>query len=93
MEQRITLVTLGVRDLAAARRFYVEALGWKPSGGNEHVTFIECGGVVLSLFGRDALAEDAHTTSDGSGFRAVALAHNVRDRETVDRVLLEVQAL
>jgi catechol 2,3-dioxygenase-like lactoylglutathione lyase family enzyme len=93
MEQRITLITLGVRDLAAARRFYVDGLGWKPApGGNEDVTFIECGAVILSLWSRDSLAEDANVPNEGGGFGGIALAHNVRDRASVDRVLQEAEA-
>ncbi len=93
MDQRLTLITLGVRDLAAARRFYLDGLGWKPAKpSNESVTFIECGGVILALWSHDALAEDAHVAKEGSGFRGIALAHNVADRATVDRVLNEAEA-
>ena len=93
MDQRITLITLGVSDLAASRRFYIDGLGWKPAkGGNEHVTFIDCGGVILSLFGRDSLAADAHVDAKGSGFAGITIAHNVADRATVDRVLREAEA-
>ena len=93
MEQRITLVTLGVRDLAAARRFYLDGLSWKPApGGNDDVTFIQCGCLVLALWSRTSLAEDANLKDDGSGFRGIALAHNVADRATVDQVLREAEA-
>lgn len=93
MEPRITLITLGVRDLAAARRFYLDGLGWKPAKpSNDDVTFIECGGVILALWSRDSLAEDANVPSEGAGFRGIALAHNVGDRASVDRVLKEAEA-
>jgi len=92
MDQRITLVTLGVRDLAAARKFYLDGLGWKAApGGNDDVTFIDCG-VILALWSRASLAEDAHVPDDGSGFRGSALAHNVGDRASVDRVMKEAEA-
>ncbi|MGZ3416640.1 MAG: VOC family protein [Polyangiales bacterium] len=88
MDQRLTVVTLGVRDLARARKFYIDGLGWKPANGsNEHITFFDMGGVVLALFGRDALAEDAQLPSAGTGFGGFTLAHNVRDRAAVEKTL------
>ena len=60
MEQRLSLVTLGVADLARSRRFYEEGLGWRASGASaESVVFFQLGGVALALWGREALAEDA----------------------------------
>jgi len=89
MEQRISLVTLGVSDMVRARSFYADGLGWTPSAlSNEHITFFQCGGVVFGLYGRAALAADAALASDaGDGFRAVSLAYNARTREEVDDVL------
>ncbi len=92
MEQRLSVVTLGVADLARARRFY-EGLGWKASGaGNEGIVFFQAGGMVLSLYPRAALAEDAHVAPEGTGFRAVALAYNTRSRDEVDAALAEAEA-
>lgn len=94
MEQRISIITLGVADLARSRRFYVEGLGWRESSaGNEHVAFIDAGGVVLALFGRAALAEDMRVAAEGGGFSGFSLAHNVGSREAVDRVIAEAAAL
>lgn len=89
MEQRLSLITLGVRDLTRSRAFYADGLGWNPSAlSNENVVFFQCAGVVFGLYGRDALAEDAALDSaDGSGFRGVALAYNTRSKEEVDAVL------
>lgn len=88
MEQRMSLVTLGVADVARSRRFY-EALGWRASGYSVETTaFFQLGGMVLALWGRDALAEDAGL-SPGDGFGCVSLAQNVRTREAVDAVLAE----
>ncbi len=88
MEQRISMIGLGVRDLAAARAFYLDGLGWRPAeGSNENITFIDAGGVTLSLYPRDLLAEDAQVDPSGEGFRGVSLAHNTRSREEVDAVL------
>lgn len=90
MEQRISLVTLGVRDVAAARRFY-EALGWRPAFAEESVAFFQVGGMVFSLFGRDALAEDANLPAAGSGFSGIALAYNVRSPDEVAATLAEAE--
>ena len=89
MQPRLTLVTLGVADVARARVFY-EALGFKASSdSNRSVTFFDAGGVVLALFGRAALAEDAHVANTGAGFSGVTLAHNVSSDADVDRVLAD----
>jgi len=91
MEQRISIITLGVNDLATSRRFYLDGLGWKESvpPSNEQVCFIQMNGIVLGLYGRDALAEDAQTPNEGSGFRGAALAYNTRSKEEVDETLAE----
>ncbi|MEZ5853723.1 MAG: VOC family protein [Hyphomicrobiaceae bacterium] len=87
MQPRVSLVTLGVESVARARAFY-EALGFKASSASQDgVAFFRAGGVVLGLFGRDALAADAGVSPHGSGFRAVALAHNCRSKSEVDAVL------
>lgn len=94
MEQRISLITLGVSDLQRSRRFYEEGLGWKvSSSSNEHIVFFQVGSLALALYSRTALAEDAHLDNDGDGFGGITLAYNVRKREDVDGVLAEVQAI
>ena len=92
MEQRISLVTLGVADLSRSRRFYEEGLGWRPGYVSEEVVFFQAGGMVLALFARAALAQDARVVDLGNGFGGIALAHNVRRREEVDAVLAEAAA-
>jgi uncharacterized protein len=89
MEQRLSLITLGVRDLVRSRTFYSDGLGWVPSElSNENVVFCQCAGVVFGLYGRNALAEDAAlNSSEGSGFRGVTLAYNAHTRDDVDDVL------
>lgn len=86
---RISLITLGVRDLARARRFYESGLGWKPSSAsNEDVVFFQlAGGVGLGLFSRKSLAEDAHISEIGSGFGGMTLAQNLESKTEVDRVM------
>src|SRR5215471_12878767 len=93
MEQRISLITLGVTDLARSRHFYEHGLGWHPSSAShEQVTFFQTGGMILALYGKKALAQDAHLAPGGSGFGGIVLAYNVRQREEVDAVLAEAQA-
>lgn len=89
MEQRLSLITLGVTDLPRARRFYEEGLGWRASpASNEDVVFFQLGGIALSLFSRTALAADAQTSDAGvRGFGGIALAHNVRSQAEVVAVL------
>lgn len=91
MEQRISLVTLGVRELAAARRFY-EALGWRsPTSADADTVFFQTGGIVVALWGRAELAEDS-CVIDGGGWGGITLAHNVRSPAEVDAVLVEAAA-
>lgn len=89
MEQRLSLITLGVADMERARAFYAR-LGWTESpAGNEQVAFFNAGGVVMALYGREALAEDAGVAAMGLGFHGVTLAHNVAAKEEVAVVLAE----
>ena len=92
MEPRISLITLGVADLERAARFYRDGLGLPQRDGPEGVAFFELRGTWLSLYPREALAEDATVASAGSGFRGFTLAHNVRSPEEVDRLLEEAVA-
>jgi catechol 2,3-dioxygenase-like lactoylglutathione lyase family enzyme len=86
MEQRLSLVTLGVTDLARSRRFY-EALGWTGQEV-EQTVFIQAGGIALVLWGRAELAADAGVEDPGpSPFGGIVLAHNVRERPQVDQVI------
>lgn len=92
MEPRVTLITLGVSDVAASRAFYT-TLGFKPSAdSNADVTFMNAGGVALALFGRASLAADAAVQDSMPGFSGITLAHNVRDRADVDRVMAEAKS-
>ena len=92
MEPRLSIVTLGVADVAKARTFY-EALGFKASpASQESITFMDAGGVVLALYGRDALAEDSHMPPSAPGFSGVTLAHNVRSEADADAALAHAQS-
>jgi uncharacterized protein len=91
MEQRVSLVTLGVRDLARARAFY-EALGWRTNAApDDGVVFFQAGGMVVALWGRDELAEDSGV-EDSGGWGGITPAQNVRSPAEVDAVLAEVDA-
>ena len=89
MEQRLSLVTLGVRDLDRARSFY-EALGWTRTGDDEDVVFFQTGGPVVALWGRDELAQDSGV-EDGGGWGGITLAYNVRSAAEVDAVIAEAE--
>lgn len=93
MEQRLSLVTLGVADVARSRRFYEEGLGWTPSSASrESIVFFQLGGIALALFGRAALAEDAHLPpTPAEGFGGITLAHNVGSRAEVDAVMAHAE--
>jgi predicted lactoylglutathione lyase len=90
MEQRLSLITLGISDLARARDFY-EALGWK-TGAKEadDVVFFQAGCMVVALWGREQLAEDSAVT-DGGGWGRMTLAYNTRSQEEVDQVMEEAR--
>lgn len=86
MDQRVSLITLGVSDIARSRAFY-EQLGWRGQEV-EGTVFFQAGGQALVLWGRDQLAADACVADDGqSSFAGIALAHNVRSAEEVDQVM------
>jgi catechol 2,3-dioxygenase-like lactoylglutathione lyase family enzyme len=92
MEPRISFVTLGVRDLARATHFYRDVLGLPQLPTPPTVSFFEMGKTWLALYPRDLLAADAGVPADGSGFAGFTLAHNVRSRADVDRLLAEAAA-
>ena len=89
MEQRLSLVTLGVADLGRSRAFY-EGLGWRRSARKfEGVAFFQTGGAAFALYPRDALAGDTQASPEGGGFPSFTLAYNARSRDEVDAVLAE----
>jgi catechol 2,3-dioxygenase-like lactoylglutathione lyase family enzyme len=91
MEQRLSVITLGVRDLANARAFY-EALGWTTGAApGDDVVFFQAGGLVVALWDRALLAEDSAVTDEG-GWGGVTLAYNVSSPEEVDATIEEARA-
>ncbi len=93
MKPHLSLVTLGVDDLARAAKFYRDGLNWPVRFENESVVFLQLNGLLLSLYPKNALAEDAGITSgEGRGFAGFSLAHNVGSEEAVDTVMREAEA-
>ena len=93
MEPRISMITLGVTDLARSRAFYRDGLGLpEHEASNEGVAFFALRGAWLGLYGREALAEDAKVVAHGSGFAGFSLAHNRDSKEGVDATLREAVA-
>ncbi|MCI4326208.1 MAG: VOC family protein [Thermoplasmata archaeon] len=87
LEPRVTLVTLGVKDLPRSIRFYRDVVGWTTSAAEtDPVAFFPLRGIVLGRFGERSLAADAKTRPRTGGFRGVTLAYNARSRAAVDRI-------
>lgn len=93
MQQRLTLITLGVSNLRTSREFYEEKFGWKslPSS-NDDVVFFQLNGIQLSLFPAHALAEDAGVDEQGSGFKKFSLAYNLSSEQEVDELITELHS-
>jgi uncharacterized protein len=92
MEQRISIVTLGVKDLAASRRFYVEGLGWQTVFESNEIIFFQAGGMVFALFLRDKLAQDFQANPTMFGRAPMALAYNVRTKNEVEPLMKIAEA-
>ena len=93
MEQRISLITLGVSDLARARRFYEDGLGWPKGNPEDEVAFYQLSnGLVLAVWSRDELAADARVADTGAMFSGITIAFNTRSHDEVDEVLASVEA-
>jgi hypothetical protein len=92
MDQRVSAVSLGVKDLQSSKRFYVHGLGWNPVFENEEVIFFQTGGMVFALFLRDHLAEDFGADPKTLGSAPMALGHNVRVKSDVDPVIERAQS-
>jgi len=91
VEQRVSLVTLGVSDYAQAKAFY-EALGWSVALDIEETAFFQANGCVLVLWARDKLAKDTGISDDGARWGGIVLAHNVRSREEVEDVVEQARS-
>ena len=92
MEQRLTIITLGVSDLTVSTSFYENHFGWKKmDSSNEHITFFQLNGILLSLYPKEKLAEDATINSAGDGFKSFTLAFNARSRDEVDEIVSKLR--
>jgi catechol 2,3-dioxygenase-like lactoylglutathione lyase family enzyme len=93
VKPRISIITLGVRDLERSRRFYQDGLGLpRRDESAEGVVFLQMQGVVLALWPREELAKDAAIAEDGSGFAGISLAQNLESKQAVDAMLAEAVA-
>ncbi len=88
MEQRITFITLGVKDLNTSIDFYETKFGWKRSEmSNNNIVFYEMNGIHISLYNAHELAKDANVDSKGTGFKGFTMAYNCRSEEEVDTLI------
>lgn len=87
MDQRVSLVTLGVRDLGVSKRFYVEGLGWKPVFENKEIVFFQTRGMIFALFLRDHLAAELRADQATFGRAPMTLAYNVRSKSEVEPLI------
>jgi uncharacterized protein len=93
MEQRVTLITLGVSDLKRSRDFYENKFGWNAlESSNENIVFFQLNGLQFALFPDHALAEDAGVPPEGKGFKKFSLAHNLRSEKAVDDLIAHLQS-
>jgi uncharacterized protein len=93
MNPHVSVITLGVRDLTRARRFYAQGLGWPIQQEDDNWVCFSLGGgsSALALYPWDALAEDAKVAPEGNGFRGITLAYIVRSEDRVDALLAEAE--
>ena len=93
MEQRLTIVGLGVENLEVSAHFYENILGWKRADSStDSIVFIQLNGILLSLYPREKLAEDAEVDAAGSGFKGFSLAYNTRSKEEVDLIFNDLES-
>lgn len=92
MEQRLTLITLGVADLQVAADFYENKFGWKRSGNSwEEIVFFQLNGIQLALYPKVKLAEDIAVSSNGTGFTGFTLAYNARSEKEVNELIAQLE--
>ena len=92
MRQKLNLITLGVRDYKKSLEFYEKGLGWKKSSASlDHLALFPLGGMVLALYPRDLLAEDAQVQDIPGGFPGITLSFNAKSEQEVDRVFEEIR--
>jgi len=94
MRQKLNIITLGVADFEKALHFYEQGLAWKKSAFSQgNIAFFPLGGMVLALYPRHLLAEDAQVANEATGFSGITIAYNARSEAEVDEVLAKVEQL
>lgn len=91
MEQRLTMITLGVADLARATEFYEHVVGWKKSPGPPGIAFFDLDGLVFSLYPHEDLAKDIGTAASGGAYTGFTLAHCARTEAEVDDIFARLK--
>jgi catechol 2,3-dioxygenase-like lactoylglutathione lyase family enzyme len=92
MEQRLSVITLGVKNFQKSLDFYTQVLNWVPSSAsNDNISFFQIGGIVFSLYPQDLLAQDACIEKASNGFAGITFSHNVKTKEEVKHILDQVQ--
>jgi catechol 2,3-dioxygenase-like lactoylglutathione lyase family enzyme len=89
MKPKISMITLGVKDLSASLKFYRDGLGFATEGDGTGIGILKMEGAWLSLYPREDLAKDTTVSPEGSGFHGFTLAHNVKSKKEVDEVLAQ----
>ena len=93
MEQRLTIITLGVSDLKNSTAFYETKFGWEKSElSNEYISFFTLNGIQLALYERNELAKDATVNPNGNGFKGFTIAYNTKSEKEVDQLITELRA-
>ena len=93
MNQHLHIITLGVQDFKKSYEFYSKTLGWKASStSNDDIAFFQAGGVVLAIYPREKLAEDAVIAPEGSGFSGITLAYNAHSEAEVDEIIRDLKS-
>lgn len=87
MEQRVSVITIGVADLKRTKRFYVDGLGWKPAMENHEIVFFQLNGIAFGCFLQSSMIAEAHLPEPTRGTGFINIAHNVRTREEVDPLM------
>ncbi|MBK8397295.1 MAG: VOC family protein [Leptospiraceae bacterium] len=91
MEQRLSLLTIGVKDLPEIKKFYIEKFGWNPIAENKDILFFKMNGFLLSFFPNPDLIQEAGIKKDFSKFKHFTLAYNVNSKEEVDSLFVKFQ--
>ena len=93
MEQRLTIITLGVSDLKNSTSFYETKFGWEKSElSNEYISFFTLNGIQLALYERNELAKDATVNPNGNGFKGFTIAYNTKSKKEVDQLVTGLRA-